>query len=61
MSDVSVPYEKAVEETAKAASNAVDLIREGGRTIAPSIRNIYGILIGDKMSAARERQRKGGW
>jgi hypothetical protein len=32
MSDESMPYDKAVEETSKAASNAVDLIREGGRT-----------------------------
>lgn len=49
------PYEKAVEETAKAASNAIDLFREGGRAIGPAIGNVYGILIGDKVAAARER------
>ena len=56
MSDDSMPYEKAVEETAKAASNAVDLIREGGRAIGPAIGDIYGLLIGDKVSAARARR-----
>ena len=56
MGDDGAPYEKAVEETAKATSNAVDLIREGGRAIAPAIGNIYGVLIGDKVAAARERR-----
>jgi hypothetical protein len=56
MSDESMPYEKAAEETAKAAGNAIDLIREGGRAIGPSVGNIYGILIGDRISAARDRR-----
>jgi hypothetical protein len=56
MSDDNMPYEKAVEETAKAANNAVDLFREGGRAIGPSIGNIYGILIGDKVADARLRR-----
>jgi hypothetical protein len=56
MSDDSMPFEKAAEETAKAASNAVDLIREGGRAIGPAIGEIYGLLIGDRVSAARDRR-----
>jgi hypothetical protein len=52
----SMPYEKAIEETAKAVSNSVDLVREGGRAIGPAIGNIYGLLIGDKVSAARVRR-----
>jgi hypothetical protein len=56
MSDESMPYEKAVEETAKAAGNAIELIREGGRAIGPSVGNIYGLLIGDRVSAARDRR-----
>lgn len=56
MSDDSAPYGKAIEETAKATSNAVDLIREGGRAISPAIGNVYGLLIGDKVAAARVRR-----
>jgi hypothetical protein len=58
MSDdtAAAPYEKAIEETAKATSNAVDLVREGGRAIAPAIGEIYGLLIGDKLGAARKRR-----
>jgi hypothetical protein len=56
MSDNGAPYDKAIEETAKATSNAVDLIREGGRAISPAIGNVYGLLIGDKVAAARERR-----
>jgi Abortive infection alpha len=56
MSDDSMPYEKAAEETAKAANNAVDLFREGGRAIGPSIGNIYGLLIGDPVADARLRR-----
>jgi abortive infection alpha-like protein len=51
-----LPYENAIEETAKAANNAVDLVREGGRAIGPAIGNIYGLLIGDKVVAARTRR-----
>jgi hypothetical protein len=54
--DGTAPYGKAIEESAKAANNAVDLIREGGRAIGPTIGNIYGLLIGDKVAAARERR-----
>jgi hypothetical protein len=54
MSDDAAPYEKAIEETAKATSNAVDLIREGGRAIGPAIGDIYGLLIGDKVGDARK-------
>src|SRR5207247_924153 len=56
MTDANVPYEKAVEETAKAVSNTVHLIREGGRAIGPAVGDIYGLLIGDRISAARKRR-----
>ena len=56
MADDAMPYEKAIEETAKAASNTVDLVREGGRAIGPAIGSIYGLLIGDTAAAARERR-----
>jgi hypothetical protein len=56
VSDEGAPYDKAIEETAKAASNAIDLVREGSRAISPAIGNIYGLLIGDKVSAARDRR-----
>jgi hypothetical protein len=55
MSDSGAPYDKAIEETAKATSNAADLIREGGRAIGPAIGDIYGLMIGDKVRAARVR------
>jgi hypothetical protein len=56
MADDEMPYEKAIEETAKAANNTVDLVREGGRAIGPAIGNIYGLLIGDTVAAARNRR-----
>jgi hypothetical protein len=56
MSDSGTPYDKAIEETAKAASNAIDLVREGGRAIGPTVGNVYGILIGDRVAEARKRR-----
>lgn len=56
MADDAMPYEKAIEATAKATSNTVDLIREGGRAIGPAIGEVYGILIGDRVAAARHRR-----
>jgi Abortive infection alpha len=50
MGDEKLPYEEAITESAKAASNAIDLVREGGRAIG----DIYSVLIGDRVSAARE-------
>jgi hypothetical protein len=55
MGDTGTPYDKAIEESAKAASNAVDLIREGGRAIGPAIADVYGLLIGDRVRSARVR------
>lgn len=55
MSDEKVPYEGAIEETAKATGKAIDLIRDGGRAIGPAIGDIYGLMIGDKVRAARVR------
>jgi hypothetical protein len=55
MSDDHLPYEGAIEETAKAAGKAVDLVREGFRAVGQPIADIYGRLIGDKMSASRLR------
>lgn len=55
MSEERPPYEKAIEEAAKATSKAVDLIRDGGRAIGPAVGDIYGLLIGDKVKAARVR------
>ncbi|MEH2491608.1 Abi-alpha family protein [Bradyrhizobium sp. AZCC 2230] len=43
-------------ESAKALSNTVDLVREGGRAIGPAVGDIYGLLIGDRISAARKRR-----
>src|SRR5262245_48163088 len=51
-----MPYEKAIEETAKTVGKAIDAVRDGSRALAPTIGDIYGILIGDKVSAARTRR-----
>lgn len=55
MSDDKMPYEEAITESAKAASNAVDLAREAGRAVSPALGNIYGLLLGDRVGAWRER------
>ncbi len=54
--DTAAPYEKAIEESAKATNNAIDLVREGGRAIGPAIADIYGLLIGDQVAGARKRR-----
>ncbi|MHC2437673.1 Abi-alpha family protein [Bradyrhizobium sp. USDA 4451] len=46
-----MPYEKAIEETAKTTGKALDL----ARAMSPAIANAYGLLIGDRIAAARER------
>ncbi|WOH78268.1 Abi-alpha family protein [Bradyrhizobium sp. BEA-2-5] len=51
-----MPYEEAITEGAKAVNNTVDLVREGGRAVGPAIGNIYGLLIGDSIAAARQRR-----
>ena len=50
MSDI--PYEKAIEETAKTTGKALDLIKGA----SPAIADIYGYLIGDSISQARKRR-----
>lgn len=46
------PYDKAIEETAKATGKALDLVKDA----APAIADIYGIVIGDRIQAARHRR-----
>jgi Abortive infection alpha len=55
MADDVAPYEKAIEETAKATGKVVDLVRDGARAISPAVSDAYGYLIGDRLSAARKR------
>lgn len=45
------PYEKAIEETAKSAGKALDLVKSA----SPAIGDIYGLMIGDKISERRKR------
>jgi hypothetical protein len=37
MADDVAPYEKAIEETAKATGKVVDLVRDGARAISPAV------------------------
>ena len=46
-----LPYEKAIEESAKTAGKALDVVS----SMSPAIANAYNLLIGDRISAARER------
>jgi hypothetical protein len=48
---IEAPYERAIEETAKTTGKAIDLVHSMG----PAISNAYGFLIGDHVTAARER------
>ena len=48
---------KAIEECAKAANNAVNLVREGGRAIGPAIGDVYSLLIGDTVREANTSAR----
>ncbi|MDE5458594.1 DUF4393 domain-containing protein [Bradyrhizobium sp. CSA112] len=53
MSDhVEMPYEKAIEETAKTTGKAIDIVQ----SMSPAIASAYGFIIGDRINAARERQ-----
>jgi hypothetical protein len=52
MPDKTAPYEKAIEETAKTTSKALDLVKEAGGAVA----DIYGLIIGDQVHAARHRR-----
>jgi hypothetical protein len=55
MTDEIAPYSKAIEETAKTTGKAIDAVREGAHAISRPVANIYGLLIGDHIDAARER------
>jgi hypothetical protein len=50
MSDA--PYSSAIEETAKTTGKALDLVKDGALPIA----DIYGLIIGDQVHAARHRR-----
>jgi hypothetical protein len=52
MGDDVAPYSGAIEETAKTAGKALDLVRDGAGPIA----DIYGLIIGDQIHAARHRR-----
>jgi Abortive infection alpha len=52
MSDDAAPYSGAIEETAKTAGKALDLVRDGAGPIA----DVYGLIIGDHIHAARNRR-----
>lgn len=47
-----LPYDKAIEETAKTTGKALDLVRDAAGPIA----DVYGLIIGDHVSAARHRR-----
>jgi Abortive infection alpha len=51
MSDEGAPYDKAITEGSKAAGKFLDIVRDVGKPVA----NIYGVLIGDRIEAWRER------
>lgn len=46
-----LPYESAIEETARTAGKGIDLIKSA----SPAIANAYGWIIGDRIAAARDR------
>ncbi|MCK1334727.1 DUF4393 domain-containing protein [Bradyrhizobium sp. 38] len=46
-----LPYEKAVEEAAKTLSKAVEVVKSA----SPAIADIYGWMVGDRVSEARKR------
>ncbi|MGY8705129.1 Abi-alpha family protein [Bradyrhizobium sp. 18BD] len=48
----NAPYEGAIEEAAKTVGKGLDLIKQSSQHIA----DIYGILIGDQLHAARHRR-----
>jgi Abortive infection alpha len=55
MADDAMPYEKAIEETAKATGKVVDLVHDGFRAVSPAVADAYGYLIGDRITALRQR------
>lgn len=55
MADDAAPYSKAIEETAKTTGKGLDLVRDGAQAISRPVSQIYGLLVGDHIDAARER------
>jgi hypothetical protein len=55
MADDAMPYEKAIEETAKATGKVVELVHDGFRAVSPTVSDAYQYLIGDRLAAARHR------
>jgi hypothetical protein len=51
-SGTEAPYEKAIEETAKAAGKALDIVKGTSGAVA----DVYGFIIGDHLGAARARR-----
>ena len=51
-SNGKAPYDAAIEESARTAGKALDLVKDG----ASHIGDIYGLLIGDQIHAARYRR-----
>jgi hypothetical protein len=52
MTEDIAPYSGAIEETARATGKALDLVRDSAAPIA----DIYGLIIGDRLHAARHRR-----
>jgi hypothetical protein len=52
MADDEAPYSGAIEQTAKTAGKALDLVKDAAGPIA----DIYGLVIGDHIGAARSRR-----
>jgi hypothetical protein len=46
------PYSGVIEETAKTTGKALDLVRDSAKPIA----DVYGLIIGDQIHAARHRR-----
>jgi hypothetical protein len=51
MSDEGAPYDKAITEGSRAAGKFLDIVKDVGGPVA----NVYGLLIGDRIEAWRER------
>jgi hypothetical protein len=52
MADDAAPYSGAIEATAKTTGKALDLVRDAAQPIG----DLYGLLIGDHVHAARSRR-----
>jgi hypothetical protein len=52
MPNDAAPYSGAIEESAKAAGKALDIVKDAANPIA----DVYGLIIGDHVHAARHRR-----